>query len=196
MSTRCILMSIRKEWWQEISTGRKVLEFRTRFPADYRGKVYVYESGKDSRHAVVGSFRVDYVIDADKAKASSHEDWDIIDRLNSDQLNDFFSRKYHAEGSLYAIHVTDVVADDAPMSLEDLSAMLDKPVIRAPQSWQYINIKQGDNMAYMVQLSDRSRVIVDAIRAERRQRGERATNGGIIDELIYREAKRAGVKED
>lgn len=50
-------------------------------------------------------------------------------------------------------------------------------------------------MAYMVQLSDRSRVIVDALREERRKRGERATNGGIIDELIYREAKRAGVKE-
>ena len=140
MSTRCILMSIRKEWWQEIAAGRKVLEFRSRFPADYRGKVYVYESGKDSRHAVVGSFRVDYVIYADKAKASSHEDWEIIDRLNSDQLNDFFSRKYHAEGSLYAIHVTDVVADGAPMSLEDFGSLLDKPVIRAPQSWQYINI--------------------------------------------------------
>lgn len=50
-------------------------------------------------------------------------------------------------------------------------------------------------MAYMVQLSDRSRFIVDALREERRQRGERSTNGGIIDELIYREAKRAGVKE-
>ena len=50
-------------------------------------------------------------------------------------------------------------------------------------------------MAYMVQLSERSRVIVDALRSERRERGERATNGSIIDELIYREAKRAGVKE-
>ena len=50
-------------------------------------------------------------------------------------------------------------------------------------------------MAYMVQLSDRSRVIVDALREERRKRGERATNGSVIDEIIYREAKRAGVKE-
>lgn len=50
-------------------------------------------------------------------------------------------------------------------------------------------------MAYMVQLSERSRVIVDALRSERRERGERATNGSIIDELIYREAKRAGVKD-
>ena len=50
-------------------------------------------------------------------------------------------------------------------------------------------------MAYMVQLSDRSRVIVDALRSERRERGERATNGSIIGELIYREAKRAGVKD-
>lgn len=49
-------------------------------------------------------------------------------------------------------------------------------------------------MAYMVQLSDRSRAIVDAFRIERRKRGERATNGGIIDELIYREAERAGLK--
>ena len=49
MSTRCILMSIRKEFWKEIAAGRKVLEFRTRFPTDYRGQVYVYESGKDSR---------------------------------------------------------------------------------------------------------------------------------------------------
>lgn len=140
MSTRCILMSIRKEFWMDIAAGRKVLEFRTRFPADYRGIVHVYESGKDSRHAVVGSFVVDYVIDADKSRASTYEDWDILERLNGDQLNDFFSRKYHAKGSLYAIHVTDVVADGAPMSLEDFGAMLDKPVIRAPQSWQYINI--------------------------------------------------------
>ena len=50
-------------------------------------------------------------------------------------------------------------------------------------------------MAYMVQLSERSRVIVDALRGERRGRGGRATNGSIIDELIYREAKRAGVKD-
>lgn len=140
MSTRCILMSIRKELWQEIAAGRKVLEFRSRFPANYRGKVYVYESGKDSRHAVVGSFCVGHVIYADKSRASRQDDWDVLNRLNSDQLNDFFSRKYHAEGSLYAIHVTDVVADGAPMSLEDLSELLDKPVIRAPQSWQYINI--------------------------------------------------------
>ena len=48
------------------------------------------------------------------------------------------------------------------MSQEDFSAMLNKPVIRAPQSRQYINNQQGDKMAYMVQLSDRSRVIVDA----------------------------------
>lgn len=145
MSTRCILMSIRKEWWEEIAAGRKVLEFRTRFPTDYRGVVHVYESGKDSRHAVVGSFAVDYVIDADKSRASRYEDWDVLDRLNGDQLNgdqlnDFFGRKYHAKGSFYAIHVTDVVADGTPMSLEDFGAMLDKPVIRAPQSWQYINI--------------------------------------------------------
>lgn len=140
MSTRCILMSIRKEWWKEIAAGRKVLEFRTRFPSDYRGKVYVYESGKDSRHAVVGSFRVDYVIDADKEGASRHEDWEILDRLNSDQLNDYFNRKYHAEGRLYAIHVTDVIADGVPMSLKEFSALCDNPVIRVPQSWQYINI--------------------------------------------------------
>lgn len=140
MSTRCILMSIRKEWWKEIAEGRKVLEFRTRFPAGFRGKVHVYESGKDSRHAVVGSFIVDYVIDADKSRTSRIEEWDVLDRLNGDQLNDFFERKYHAEGRLYAIHVTDVVADCAPMSLEDFSALLEKPVIRAPQNWQYINI--------------------------------------------------------
>lgn len=141
MSTRCILMSVRKEWWQEIAAGRKVLEYRSRFPADYRGKVYVFESGKDSRHAVVGSFRVDYVIDATlKERASRPEDWEILDQLNSDQLNDFFERKYHAEGSLYAIHVTEVIADGAQMRLEEFSSLLDKPVIRAPQSWQYINI--------------------------------------------------------
>lgn len=140
MSTRCILMSIRKECWKEIAAGRKVLEFRTRFPTDYRGIVHVYESGKDSRHAVVGSFRVDYVIYADNSRASRCEDWDILERLNGDQLNDFFERKYRAKGSLYAIHVTDVVADGAPMSLEDFASLLDKPVIRAPQSWQYINI--------------------------------------------------------
>lgn len=140
MSTRCILMSIRKEWWKDIAAGRKVLEFRSRFPADYRGKVYVYESGKDSRHAVVGSFRVDYVIVADKARASRTEDWDILDRLNDDQLNDFFERKYHSTGRLYAIHLTDVVADGAPMSLDDFGALLDRPVIQPPQSWKYINL--------------------------------------------------------
>lgn len=140
MSTRCILMTIRRGWWSEIAAGRKVLEFRSRFPADYRGKVYVYESGKDSRHAVVGSFRVDYVIVADKASASRTEDWDILAGLNDDQLNDFFERKYHSTGRLYAIHLTDVVADGAPMSLDDFGALLDRPVIRAPQSWQYINL--------------------------------------------------------
>ena len=133
-------MSIRKDSWKEIAAGRKVLEFRTRFPTDYRGIVHVYESGKDSRHSVVGSFVVDYVIDADNSRASRYEDWDILERLNGDQLNDFFERKYRAKGRLYAIHVTDVVADCEPMSLEDFGAMLDKPVIRAPQSWQYINI--------------------------------------------------------
>ena len=140
MSTRCILMTIRRGWWSEIAAGRKVLEFRSRFPADYRGKVYVYESGKDSRHAVVGSFRVDYVIVADKASASRTEDWDILAGLDDDQLNDFFERKYHSTGRLYAIHLTDVVADGAPMSLDDFGALLDRPVIRAPQSWQYINL--------------------------------------------------------
>lgn len=140
MSTRCILMTIRRGWWSEIAAGRKVLEFRSRFPADYRGKVYVYESGKDSRHAVVGSFRVDYVIVADKASASRTEDWDILAGLNGDQLNDFFERKYHSTGRLYAIHLTDVVADGAPMSLDDFGELLDRPVIRAPQSWQYINL--------------------------------------------------------
>ncbi len=32
------------------------------------------------------------------------------------------------------------VADGAPMMLDDFCSLIDKPVIRAPQSWQYINI--------------------------------------------------------
>lgn len=54
-----ILMSIRKIHVDDIRNGAKRIEFRKKFTANYIGSVFVYESGADGRHEIVGTFRTE-----------------------------------------------------------------------------------------------------------------------------------------
>lgn len=51
-----VVLSLRAKWCPELFSGRKRIEYRKFFPADFSGRIYVYECGPDSRHRIIGLF--------------------------------------------------------------------------------------------------------------------------------------------
>ena len=128
---KSVLMSIRKPIADTIfKTWTKRLEYRTRWNKDFKGRVYVYESGKDGGK-VAGYFDVERVIHAHYDKAVTAEDWNILDDLDQKNFDEFFMIKAHATPSVYAIEIKNVHRYKYPKKLE----------FRPPQSWQYIDMR-------------------------------------------------------
>ena len=155
---KSILMSIRKPIADTIfKTWTKRLEYRTRFNKDFKGRVYVYESGKDGGK-VAGFFDVERVIYARHDAAPTPEDWNILDGLDQKNFDEFFMIKAHAKPSVYAIEIKNVHRYYTQRTLKDFFEFY-KPdmkteVNRPPQSWQYIEIK-GHAIDYPYALVDK-----------------------------------------
>lgn len=60
MGNKSILMSIQPQWVAKILNGEKTIEIRKKFPAGYRGWVYVYCSKGDRNRALVKGWSYGY----------------------------------------------------------------------------------------------------------------------------------------
>jgi len=133
-----ILMSIRAEISRTIFQDRiKRIEYRKRFNADYKGRIYVYESGKDGGK-VAGFFDVDWVIKANREIELTDKELLNLDKLDDHNFNEFFSLREYANGVIYAIGIKNPCVFMEPMNLQDFAKSKGCTIVCAPQSWQYI----------------------------------------------------------
>ena len=137
---KSVLMSIRANISATIfKSWTKRLEYRSRWNSDFKGRVYVYESGKDGGK-VAGFFDVGRVIKAYRTKDISTDDLLFLDTLDDHNFNEFFSiKETAARPYIYAVEILNPCRFDKPMCLEEFSKAKGCTVQRAPQSWQYID---------------------------------------------------------
>ena len=133
---RCVLMSIRAEIARTIfNTWTKQIEYRTRF-GDFRGRVYVYASGKEGGK-VVGFFELKRVITTTRHKALKSPDWDLIDRLDQKNHDQFFMAK-NCNEKMNMLFIENPRRLTNPLTLADFGKVTGAAIVCAPQSWQYI----------------------------------------------------------
>lgn len=164
---KSILMSIRPEWVAEILNGKKTIEIRKTAPkCELPIEVYIYctKGGlpleyieghglslsiynpqsykpKDLRGKVVAKFtlrKVEKFLEGGTA-IPLYTDCEIMRKacVSLDELDEY-GNKSHCNGdpTLYAYHISDLVIFDKPKELSEFG------VKRAPQSWQYIEVKE------------------------------------------------------
>jgi predicted transcriptional regulator len=146
---KAILMSIQSKWLAKILDGEKTIELRKRFPKDYRGWVYAYctsNIGNDVNGKVVCRFWVGNVeeIDTNLGHPSIY-----VKACVQDQE----AIEYGKGKTVKAIHISKLEIFDKPKELGEFSVEryaempngvfpCYEPIIKAPQSWQYIYITE------------------------------------------------------
>ena len=138
---KSVLMSIRANISATIfKSWTKRLEYRTRWNSDFKGRVYVYESGKDGGK-VAGFFDVGRVVKAYRTKDISTDDLLFLDTLDDHNFNEFFSiKETAARPYIYAIEIKNPHVFKPSITLEEFNSAYKVNVQRAPQSWQYIEV--------------------------------------------------------
>lgn len=141
---KSVLMSIRKPIADTIfKSWTKRLEYRTRWNSDFKGRVYVYESGKDGGK-VAGFFDVGHVfkVNADEDLNDEVLDWlENLEKTDEHSVTEFFRIKVNSGKShYYAIEIQNPRVFKPGISLEDFNKAYNVDVKRAPQSWQYIEV--------------------------------------------------------
>lgn len=133
---RCVLMSIRAEIARTIfEKWTKQIEYRRRF-GDFKGRVYVYASGKEGGK-VVGFFDVNNVITTNRHKALKSSDWDLLDKLDQKNHEQFFMAK-NCNEKMNMLFIENPRRLTNPLTLADFCKVSKSTIVCAPQSWQYI----------------------------------------------------------
>lgn len=138
---KAVLMSIRAEICKTIfHRWTKRLEYRTRFNKDFKGSIFVYESGADGSHKVIGAFDAGYIVRDSADDGISEQDEKFLDTLDKKTLEQY--EKIVADKNvLYAIEIKNVRRFTRPMTIDDFcKAHATQKVTRAPQSWQYVDV--------------------------------------------------------
>jgi predicted transcriptional regulator len=134
-------MSIRAEIARTIfNTWTKQIEYRRRF-GDFKGRIYVYASGKEGGK-VTGFFEVNNVITTNLHKALKSSDWDLIDRLDQKNHDQFFMAK-NCNEKMNMLFIERPHRLKKPLTLEDFGKATGAAIVCAPQSWQYITVHDG-----------------------------------------------------
>ena len=121
---KSVLMSIRKPIADTIfKSWTKRLEYRTRWNSDFKGRVYVYESGKDGGK-VAGFFDVGRVVKAYRTKDISTDDLPFLDTLgrpDRDNVIDGYINKNEEDVCADGIWQKYFTEQPAPLTAEDIA---------------------------------------------------------------------------
>lgn len=127
------LLPIRKEYCDQIfKDQRKFFEFRRHFDQTFKGRIFVYESGKDGCHKVIGFFdteRIGYVVPGKEVT----EDFDrLLDAIPEDKVDEVL----HCGERLYCIPIVKPQRFTKPRSLQEWSQIykVDKMWTMPPRS--------------------------------------------------------------
>lgn len=127
------LLPIRKEWCDKIfHDQRKFFEYRTKFDPTFEGRIFVYESGKDGCHKVIGFFNTHTITKVVPGKLVDEPLDNLMDSLPDATVQETLSLGVEC----YAIPILAPATYDKPMTLEEFSRLydLDKIWIQPPQS--------------------------------------------------------------
>lgn len=131
-----VLMSIRTIHSDRIFGGVKRIEFRKRFPTDYKGTIVVYECGEGSLHKVVGQFKTDRPVRYDPKVGITKELKECLERTDYTTFDVECLKAY--DYPIVCIPVIEPKRIDV-VTLEEFSAKYQTTphFNRPPQSWQY-----------------------------------------------------------
>lgn len=131
-----ILMSIRTIHSDRIFDGIKRIEFRKRFPTNYKGEIIVYECGEGSLHKIVGKFKTENPVIYDPKKGITKELMECFKRTDYTTFDVECVKKYD-----YPIVCIPVINPQRinVITLDEFSAKYKTipTFTRPPQSWQY-----------------------------------------------------------
>lgn len=153
---KAILMSIQPKWLAKILNGDKTIEIRKIMPKCKSPiDVYIYCT-KDKKYAnlinrggfltgmVVAKFTLNYVSTCLNTDYGNEE---ILKNacLTKQELDDYVGKR-----KFFAWHIENLVIFDKPKELGDFSVdhsakwrmPIKAPIIKAPQSWQYVEVEQ------------------------------------------------------
>lgn len=136
------LLPIKKKWCDQIfNDQRKFFEFRKHFDKDFKGRCFVYESGNDGCHKVIGYFyteRIGYV----RPGKELDEDFDLIlDSVPEEKVDEVLN----LGEPLYCIPIIQPVRFIRPLMLKEWSLLyrIDKVWTRPPQSRAKVNFDES-----------------------------------------------------
>lgn len=112
------LLPIRAEWCAKIfDVQRKFFEYRKMFDATFKGRVFVYESGKDGCHKVKGFFDTERIAKVVPAELVP-EDFDkLLDSVPEDIVDEVLSLGQ----PIYCVPIFHPVQFCDPLTLEEFS---------------------------------------------------------------------------
>lgn len=146
MATKSILLSIQPQWVAKILNGEKTIEIRKKFPAGYRGWVYVYCSKGDRNRALVKGWSYGYsyngINEEYQGKVLFRFWCDKVEELYTDEdawsyytdtitedykvsklacIGDCAIEKYLNGNIGYAIHISKIEVFDRPKELTEFN---------------------------------------------------------------------------
>lgn len=122
---KAILLPIHSEHAQNIYSGKKLYEYRTRRPAQEVGCILLYETGGVG--AITGAALTDKVLEG-----SPDEIWEIT-KSRAGISRDYFHGYFSGRNKAYAYAISEAIPFAESLSLNDFG------IQRAPQSFQYID---------------------------------------------------------
>ena len=128
---KAILISIRKEWWDKIKTGRKKIELRKTAPKKLEGTCTCYVYVPEYK-AIVGQFLL-----AGVALVQPSEELEQTSQVPIEK-----QIEYKGDGSLYGWLIAMPAEYTCKFNLTKLLG-----VKRAPQSWQYCRVATAADRA-------------------------------------------------
>ena len=132
---KAIMLSIHPEWAEKIYSGEKTVEWRKTVPHKLNAasrKVFLYETSPVCK--VTGYFDLLIPIEIDAVNIRKELDEEYVERgcVPVDDLVKYQGKK----NIIYAWVFKHFVKFDKPKTLADFG------VERAPQSWQYVEVKE------------------------------------------------------
>jgi len=125
MIVKDMILAIKKQYLDKIRAGEKLYELRRRFPANFSGRIFVYES--KATQCVVGEIRFESIhhMQIDNL-------WDIVNGYSGVSEKEFFNYFEGLEKG-FAVGITEFIEWENPIKINN-----------PPQNYKYFTISRLD----------------------------------------------------
>lgn len=147
-TVKAVVISIRPEWIRAILDGTKTTEYRSGFPEDFEGTVFVYESGPQGRHKVLAVFRTAKTAKChpsmftDEMAAKRIVEAARIAGMPDAEFDELLTMDF-AERPVTLLPILAAKRLPEPLGFEEFNRMYKAfpPLTRAPITWQRVEVE-------------------------------------------------------